>query len=102
MILFSSSQTLSPVCSCPPGHSLQSQACDHSCDQRRVCSQPPVVVYLSEELRLSPGSLEALACLGWRQLLSVRHSAPNMPCAAAALGTSCVICLLVPDGCPLG
>lgn len=92
-----SAQCYPNVCSCPSGHSLHSQACDHSCDQHPGCPQSPVVVDLSKELHLGPGLLEALACLALCQLLSFWQSVPSMPFGAASLETSCVICQLIPD-----
>ena len=98
MILFPSSWKISPVCSCPSGHSLHSQACDHSCDQHPVCSWSSVVIYLSKEFHLCLGLLEALACLALCQLLSFWHSVSSTPFRASALETRCVICRLIPDG----
>ena len=92
-----SAQCYPSVCRCPSGHSLHSQACDHSCDRHPGCPQSPVVVDLSKELHLGPGLLEALACLALCQLLSFWHSVPNMPFGATSLETSCVICQLIPD-----
>ena len=97
MMLFFSSWKLSPVCRCPSGHSLHSQACDHSCDQHPVCSWSPVVIFLSKELHLCPGLLEALACLAPCQLLSFWHFVSSTPFRASALETSCVTCQLIPD-----